>query len=38
MPRYFLKEMDIIPEVFFSDTRYSGKHDLTAYWVRDGLV
>ncbi len=38
MPRYFLKEMDIIPEVFFSEIRYSGKHDLTAYWVRDGMV
>ena len=38
MPRYFLKEMGIIPEVFFSNIRYSGKHDLTAYWVRDGLV
>ena len=38
MPRYFLKELGIIPEVFFSDTRYSGKHDLTAYWVRDGIV
>ncbi|MCP4672992.1 MAG: phosphate/phosphite/phosphonate ABC transporter substrate-binding protein [Desulfobacula sp.] len=38
MPRYFLKEMGINPETFFSDTRYSGKHDLTAYWVRDGIV
>lgn len=38
MPRYFLKEMGIVPEVFFSEVRYSGKHDLTAYWVRDGRV
>lgn len=38
MPRYFLKEMGIVPEVFFSEVRYSGKHDLTAYWVRDGVV
>ncbi|MCP3901000.1 MAG: phosphate/phosphite/phosphonate ABC transporter substrate-binding protein, partial [Desulfobacteraceae bacterium] len=38
MPRHFLKKMEIVPEVFFSDVRYSGKHDLTAYWVRDGIV
>ncbi len=38
MARYFLKEMGINPETFFSDVRYSGKHDLTAYWVRDGIV
>jgi len=38
MPRYFLKEMGIVPEVYFSEVRYSGKHDLTAYAVRDGIV
>lgn len=36
MPRYFLKEMGIVPEAFFSQVGYSGKHDLTAYRVRDG--
>ena len=38
MPRHFLEEMGITPEVFFGDTRYSGKHDLTAFWVRDGEI
>ncbi len=38
MPRYFLEEIGIVPEVYFSDVRYSGKHDLTAYAVRDGIV
>ena len=38
MPRYFLKEMGIVPEDFFSKTGYSGKHDLTASQVRDGKV
>ena len=38
MPRFFLREMGIEPESFFSEIRYSGKHDLTAYWVRDGKV
>ena len=38
MPRFFLAEMGIAPEGFFSEVRYSGKHDLTAYWVRDGKV
>ena len=28
--------MGIIPENFFAKTKYSGKHDLTAYWIRDG--
>jgi phosphonate transport system substrate-binding protein len=36
MPRFFLKNRGIIPENFFAKTLYSGKHDLTAYWVRDG--
>lgn len=38
MPRYFLKEMKIEPENFFSEVKYSGKHDTTAYWVRDGKI
>ena len=38
MPRYFLKEKGIKPEVFFSKVVYSDRHDQIAYWVRDGLV
>ena len=38
MPRYYLKEMGIMPESFFSEVLYSGKHDLTANWVRDGKI
>jgi phosphonate transport system substrate-binding protein len=38
MPRFFLKEKEIIPENYFSEVRYSGSHDKTAHWVRDGTV
>lgn len=38
MPRYFLQEKNIIPETFFAKVQYSGSHDKTAYWVRDGIV
>jgi phosphonate transport system substrate-binding protein len=38
MPRYFLSQENIIPEKFFSEIRYSGKHDTTVKWVRDGTV
>ncbi len=38
MPRYFLNERGIDPETFFAEVRYSGSHDQTAYWVRDGKV
>jgi phosphonate transport system substrate-binding protein len=38
MPRYFLSQMNIIPEKFFSAVRHSGKHDKTIKWVRDGTV
>ena len=38
MPRYFLQQQDIIPEKYFSEVRYSGAHDRTAEWVRDGKV
>ena len=38
MPRYFLSQKNIIPEKFFSAVRYSGKHDTTVKWVRDGTV
>lgn len=38
MPRYFLNKIKMFPEEFFSDVSYSGKHDKTAYLVRDGEV
>ncbi len=38
MPRYFLKEKNIDAEHYFSDIKYSGAHDKTAEWVRDGIV
>ena len=39
MPRHFLRhEQGITAEDYFSSIRYSGKHDRTAYWVRDGEV
>lgn len=38
MPRYFMLRDGIVPETWFSDVLYSGAHDVTAYWVRDGLV
>lgn len=36
MPRHFLMEQDIALDTFFSDILYSGAHDSTAEWVRDG--
>ena len=39
MPRFFLQtERIITPEEYFGVVRYSGKHDRTAYWVRDAEV
>ena len=38
MPRYFLTERNIDPETFFAKVLFSGSHDKTAYWVRDGKV
>ncbi len=39
MPRHFLQaERGIIAEKYFGSVEYSGKHDLTAYHVRDGEV
>ena len=39
MPRHFLQaERGITPEKYFGSIEYSGKHDLTAYLVRDGEV
>lgn len=39
MPRYFLQLVyGINAEVYFGGIEYSGKHDRTAHWVRDGKV
>ncbi|MBT3184360.1 MAG: phosphate/phosphite/phosphonate ABC transporter substrate-binding protein [Nitrospina sp.] len=38
MPRFFMGKENIIPETFFSNIEYSGKHDLTVTWVRDGRI
>ena len=38
LPRYFLLEQGIKPEKFFGKVLYSGAHDRTAYWIRDGKV
>jgi len=38
MPRYFFQQENIIPENYFSKILYSGAHDRTAAWIRDGKV
>lgn len=39
MPRHFMQvQRGKSPEQYFGSIRYSGKHDRTAYWVRDGEV
>lgn len=38
MPRFFLEQQNIVSESFFDEIEYSGAHDKTAYWVRDGKV
>ena len=38
MPRYFLQNNSIEPESFFAKVEYTGAHDRTAEWVRDGKV
>lgn len=38
MPRYFLTQLGMVPEEFFSSVRYSSGHDQTAAWVADGTV
>ncbi len=38
MPRFFLMDLGITPEHFFSSVSYSGAHDRTVAWVRDGVV
>lgn len=36
IPKYFLQKHNINIEAAFSEIKYSGAHDLTAEWVRDG--
>ena len=36
MPRHFFEGKNILPETFFSKIDFSGAHDRTAEWVRDG--
>jgi phosphonate transport system substrate-binding protein len=38
MPRYFLQQDNIDLETFFDKIEFSGAHDLTGGWVRDGKV
>jgi phosphonate transport system substrate-binding protein len=38
MARAFLETRGIRPEAFFESVRYSGGHDETLAWVRDGVV
>lgn len=38
MPRFYFRRENIIAENYFSRLEYSGTHDLTAEWVRDGKV
>ena len=38
MPRQFLMNWNMKPETFFSEVHYTGAHDATADWVRDGKV
>lgn len=39
MPRHFLREEhDLTPEEYFHSIQYTGRHDRTAYLVRDGVI
>lgn len=38
MPRYFLTDKGLDPDMFFGSIRHSSGHDETAAWVRDGIV
>ncbi len=38
MPRHHMVEIGIDPEAHFSEIKFSGAHDTTALWVRDGVV
>jgi phosphonate transport system substrate-binding protein len=37
MPRHFLRDMGISAETYFGEVRFSGAHDQTAVWIRDGI-
>ncbi len=38
MPRHFMQVRGLVPEQTFASVDYSGGHDQTVYWVRDGRV
>ena len=38
MPRHYLNAEGITPEEFFDEVTYSGAHDRTVKWVRDGVA
>ena len=38
MPRHYFTRNNIVPEEFFGEVIFSGAHDKTAEWVRDGKV
>jgi phosphonate transport system substrate-binding protein len=38
MPRHYFSKKNIIPENFFSEVKFTGAHDKTVEWVRDGKV
>lgn len=38
MPRHFMQARGLTPEETFASVEYSGAHDQTVYWVRDGRV
>jgi len=38
MPRHFMREQQIVPELFFSKVLYSGSHDKTVEMVQQGIV
>jgi phosphonate transport system substrate-binding protein len=38
MPRHFFGKLGLVPEKHFGKIEYSGAHDRTAEWVRDGRV
>jgi len=38
MPRFYLELEGIAVDEYFRDVQYSGAHDLTAEWVRDGRI
>lgn len=38
MPLYFFQQRHIVVDTFFGKLQFSGAHDVTAEWVRDGKV